>query len=114
MLRWPITLVLLLSACSKGAEADLQYIGQARSFAAEWALVNEQAARGKLTAAYVKSMHKWLRDNLRATSSYLSQPQSCYGAQIRALLAEPDDASPQELRVHARMLKAIEDSLESA
>ena len=50
--------LLLLAACSKGPEADLQYIKQARSLAAEWALVNEQAEQGKLTAPYVASMRK--------------------------------------------------------
>jgi hypothetical protein len=114
MLRWPISLLLVLAACSKGPEADLQYIGQARSLGAEWALVNEQASKGRLTPTYVRSMHKWLRDNLQTTASSLTQPDSRYGAEIRTLLAEPEDAAPAELRAHAARLKQIEDSLESA
>jgi hypothetical protein len=107
-------LLLFLTSCSKGAEADLQFIGQARSLGAEWALVNEQASKGHLTPTYVRSMHEWLRDNLQTTASSLTQPDSRYGAEIRTLLAEPDDAAPDELRAHADRLKQIEDSLESA
>ena len=114
MLRLSCLVLLLLAACSKGPEADLQYIGQARSLGAEWALVNEQANRGHVTATYVASMRRWLRGNLETAASSLTKPDSRYGAEIRALLAEPDDAPPDELRVHADRLKQIEDSLESA
>jgi hypothetical protein len=41
--------LVALAACSKGPEADLQYIKQARSAGAEWALVNEQASAGRVT-----------------------------------------------------------------
>jgi len=91
MLRWPI-LLLLLAGCSKGPEADLQYIKQARSLGAEWALVNEQANKGRLTETYVGSMHQWLRDNLQTIASSLTQPDSRYAIEIRTLLAQPDDA----------------------
>jgi hypothetical protein len=114
MLRWPFPLLLLLAACSKGPEADLQYIGQARSLGAEWALVNELASAGRLTPTYVGSMHQWLRQNLQTAASSLTHPDSRYGAEIRTLLAEPDDAAPAELRAHADRLKQIEDSLESS
>jgi hypothetical protein len=114
VLRRSSLLLLLLAGCSNGAEADLQYIGQARSLGAEWALVNEQSNKGQLTPTYVRSMHKWLRDNLQTAASSLAQPDSRYGAEIRTLLAEPDDAAPDELRAHAARLKQIEDSLESA
>ena len=49
-MRWVPCLALLVAACSKGPEADLQYIKQARSVAAEWALVNELAVQGKADA----------------------------------------------------------------
>jgi len=104
----------LISACSKGPEADLQYIKQARSASAEWALVNEQAAQGRLTATYVSSMHRWLRQEIESSSSALTEPASPYAQEIEALLREPEDASPDELRAHSDRLKRIEDSLESA
>ena len=114
MWRVLLLLTLALGACSNGPEADLQYIGQARSAAAEWALVNEQSSEGRLTPAYVKSMHEWLRDEIRSASSSLTQPDSGYAEEIHALLAEPDDAAPEELRARADKLKQIEDDLESA
>jgi hypothetical protein len=107
-------LLAVLAGCSQGPEADLQYIKQARSLGAEWALINEQASAGKVTATYADAMHQWLRDGLQTASSSLTQPDSPYGAEIRALMAEPADAAPDRLRAHADALKQIEDKLESA
>lgn len=113
-MRFVLLFALLLAGCSKGPDADLQYIKQARSVAAEWALVNEQASQGKLTQTYVASMHQWLRDQLQTSSKALSQPDSPYGDEIRALLRQPDDAPAEEFRAHSDKLKQIEQSLESA
>jgi hypothetical protein len=114
-MRWVLLLSgALLAGCSEGPQADLQYIKQARSASAEWALVNEQAAQGKLTKAYVGSMHRWLREQIESSSKSLSRPDSPYGLEIAGLLRQPDDAAPEELRVHSGKLKQIEHSLESA
>jgi len=113
-MRWVVLLALMLAACSKGPEADVQYIKQARSAAAEWALVNEQADQHKVTPAYVSSMHKWLRDEVQTSLTSLTEPDSRYGDEIAALLQQPDDAAPQDLRTRAASLKKIEDDLESA
>ena len=111
-----LLLLLSIAGCSSGSgpDADLQSIKQARSLGAEWALVNEQANKGHLTATYVASMHQWLRENLKTASTSLTRPDSRYGEEIQALVAEPDDAAPDELRSHAEVLKKIEDQLESA
>ena len=114
MLRRSLLLALLLAGCSKGPQVDLQYIKQARSLGAEWALVNEQARQGKLSGAYVASMHQWLRQELQSASAALTVPNARYAIEIHALLKQPDDAPPQELRAHAAVLKQIEDQLESA
>ena len=114
MLRRFLPLFLILASCSKGAQADLPYIGEARSLAAEWALVNEQASRGHLTAHYVQTMRSSVREQLQTAQKALSEPKSDYGQEIAALLAESDDAPPQQLRAHASRLKRQEDSLESA
>lgn len=114
VLRWLIPLVLLLAGCSKGAQADLTYIGEARSLAAEWALVNDQASKGHLTQNYVRTMRQSVREQLQTTGKSLTQPNSDYGREIAALLHEPDDASSEELSFHAQKLKQIEDRLESA
>ena len=106
--------LLALAACSKGPQADLQYIKQARSAGAEWALVNEQASAGKLTATYVGSMHQWLRQQIQTAPSGLTEPDARYAIEMQALLLQPDDAAPEELRAHVEKLKQIEDSLESA
>ena len=107
-------LLLTLAGCARGPEADLQYIKQARSIAAEWALLNELDAQHRLTRTYVDSMHEWLADGLDSALSALSQPQSDYGAEMKALLAAPPGSPADELRAHAERLKAIEDDLESA
>jgi hypothetical protein len=114
MSRRVILFLALLAGCSKGPEADLQYINQARSIGAEWALVNEQANKGQVTGTYVASMHQWLRQNLETTAKSLTQPDSRYALEVRALLAQPDDAAPDQLRAHVETLKQIEDGLESA
>jgi phospholipase C len=117
MARKLLPLLLSFAAgCAQGSgpEADLQYIKQARSLGAEWALVNEQANRNGVTPTYVRSMHQWLRSNLKTASTSLTRPDSRYGEEIQALLAQPDDAAPEELRAHAEKLKQIEDELESA
>ena len=113
-MRWNWILALLLAACSSGPQADLQYIKQARSLAAEWALVNEQAGQGKLTPTYVSTMRQSLREQLQTSSTSLTQPDTDYGAEIQALLKQPDDAAPAMLRTHSQQLKQIEDKLESA
>ena len=113
-MRGMLLLFLLVAACSKGPDADLQYISQARSLVAEWALVNEQAEQSHLTSAYVHTMRQDLRQQLQSTAQSLTEARSAYGAEIQAVLHEPDDAPPQQLRTHASRLKQIEDQLESA
>ncbi len=113
-MRKLLLVLLLVAGCSKGPAADLPAIGAARSLAAEWALVNQEASRGQLTAVYVKTMRQQLREELQTNASSLTQPHSRYALEIQALLAEPDDAAPEELRAHSDKLKQIEDGLESA
>jgi hypothetical protein len=107
-------LVLLPGCSGSGPDADLQYISEARSLGAEWALVNEQAAQGKLTGNYVTTIREAVREQLQTASKGLTRPDSPYGQEIQALLQQPDDAAPEELRAHADKLKELEDSLESA
>jgi hypothetical protein len=113
-MRWIVLLILALGACSKGPEADLPSIGEARSLGAEWALVNEQAAKGHVTDVYAEAMRKQLREQLETSLASLKQPHSRYGEEIRALMALPDAAAPDALRAHVETLKQIEDQLESA
>lgn len=113
-MRWAWLFALLLWGCSKGPGADLPSIGEARSLGAEWALVNEQAAKGNLTASYTETMRKQLCQQLHSSESSLTRPDSAYGKEIRALLQQPGNAPPEALRDHVAKLKQIEDSIESA
>ena len=114
MARKLIVIVLALASCSKGPQADLPYIGEARSLAAEWAMVNEQASLGHVTATYARTMRAAVREQLETTSKSLTKPQSAYGQEVSALLKEPEGAPAERLKAHADKLKQIEDSLESA
>ena len=113
-MRTVLPILFLIAACSKGPEADLPSIGKARSLAAEWALVNELAAQGKLTRDYTRTMRANVREQLQSTSSSLTQSHSPYGDEIGKLLNLAQDAPADELRAHAKKLKHIEDQLESA
>lgn len=113
MARTLLLIALALASCSKGPPPDLQAISNARSLAAEWALINEQASHGRLTGTYTRVMRQDLRQQLHTTAKSLVEPNSSYGREITRVLAEPDNASPHELRAHAARLKKIEDNLES-
>lgn len=112
-MRWLLLPLVLLAACEKGPEADLPSISEARSLGAEWALVNDQAAKGRLTSTYTRIMRRQVRKQLELAGRSLKQPGKPYGAEIRFLLAQPDDAPPKVLRAHSDRLKQIEDALES-
>jgi hypothetical protein len=77
-------------------------------------MVNDLASQGKLTAPYTRTMRAKVREQLQSTSAALTEPHSTYGNEIEQLLAQPQDARPQQLRAHAEKLKQIEDELESA
>jgi hypothetical protein len=109
-----ILLALLLGGCSPGHDAELAAIGEARSLAAEWALLNQEAAKGRLTPTYVATMRGQLRQQLKSTAASLVRRDSRYAIEMHALLREPDDAAPDELRFHVAVLSQIEDRLESA
>ena len=101
-----------LSGCAQGAARDLPSIAEARSLAAEWALVNEQAERGAVTDTYARTMRASVREQLTTISQSLSEPASA--GIVHQLLAQPDEAAPGQLRASSERLKQIEDQLESA
>jgi hypothetical protein len=112
-MRRIFVLFLLVAGCAQGP-ADLTSISKARSLAAEWALINEQASSGRLTSTYAEVMRQSIRQQLKTTSKSLIVPGSAYAQEIDALLAQPGDSDPDELRAYADRLKDIEDKLESA
>ena len=113
-MRYLLPFLLLIAACSRGPAADLPSIAAARSLGAEWALVNELAGEGRLTRIYTKTMRANLREQLKSVSHSLTEPNAAYGQEVRALLAQPDDAPPAVLRAHVENLKRIEEQIESA
>jgi hypothetical protein len=112
--RTILSLLLVLAGCSQGPPADMASIKEARSTAAEWALVNEQASKGRLTATYVQSMRQAVRDELSAVRSSFSVPDAPYARAVDTLLTHPGDVDPATLRATVEQLKGIEDGLESA
>jgi len=109
-----ILLVLTcLAACSSGGRADLPAIKEMRSAAAEWALVNREAARGRLTAPYAAGMRKAAREEIAAQARALSAGSPAAPV-ASALLALPDDAAPDPIARQVTMLKQIEAALEPA
>jgi hypothetical protein len=113
-MRRLLPVLLLIGACSKGPDADLPSIAEARSLAAEWAMVNELAAAGRLTPTYTATMRQNLRAQLRSTASSLTQSHSDYAQTIQSLVGLPDDAPPRQLEAAAAKLKHVENQLQSA
>jgi hypothetical protein len=109
-----LLLTLLLAGCAQGGDADLPYVSQARSLTAEWAMINQLAADGKLTDSYVTAMRAQIREQLQAIPASLTEQDGPYAKAIGAVLLQPDDAAPQQLRGYADALKRQEDALESA
>jgi hypothetical protein len=109
-MRRLLILFVALAGCSQGP-ADLAYISQARSLAAEWALINEQASAGRLAGPYANVMRQSIRKQLKATSKSLVVPGSRYAQEIDALLAQPADSDPNDLRAYADRLADMQDKL---
>ena len=114
MARKLVLLLLTFASCSKGPEEDLAAIAQARSLAAEWALVNAQDREGHLTRAYVDAMHQSVRGELQSTFKSRRHPDSSYGNELKLLALEPSDAAPEKLEVYVKALQREEQALESA
>ena len=103
----------LIGGCASGCSADLPAIGQMRSLAAEWASVNREAARGRLTIAYTEGMRKAAREQIAKQAQALSKGSPAAPA-AAALQALPADAAPERIARLAAALKQIETKLESA
>jgi len=110
-MRMAIILALvLLGACSRGGEADLPAIVAMRSAAAEWALVNREALRGRLTASYAAGMRAAAREAI-ATEARGLRDNAAAAREGAALQALPGDAAPEQIARHAAALERIEKAL---
>lgn len=105
--------LLLLGACSSGGSTDLPAIREIRSAAAEWALVNREAARGRLTVAYTNGMRRAAREQIAEQARTLTKGSPA-AAVASALEAFPDYAAPERIAHQTARLKQIEARLEAA
>jgi hypothetical protein len=105
--------LLLLGACSGGESKDLPTIREARSLAAEWALVNHQAESGRLRPAYVRAMREEAIAQLESALGGMTAKDGAAASEISVLTRLAPDAPAGLLYAHARRLKAVEDGLEA-
>ena len=113
MQRLLLTCLCLLAGCSSQT-AQLVAVKQLRSATAEWALVNREAVRQHLPAAYVDGMRQAAREEIEKAAASLRDSKSEAARQAAALQALPADAPSDLLFQRAAALKAIERQLESA
>jgi hypothetical protein len=104
--------LLLGAADAPASRADLVTIKEARSIAAEWALVNRLAADGRLRRAYVRAMREEAIGQLESALKAMKDKDSAAAAEIGALAHLSPNASAGLLYAHARRLQSMEDALE--
>ena len=102
------SLALTLASCG----SELPTIKEARSVAAEWALVNQQATAGNANRVYVEEMRSSTSEQLTSLKDKLSDPDSREANALDALLALPPDASPDTIGKQVDRLDRIEKRLE--
>lgn len=106
-----LILLTVLAACSSQADQQLQAVKSARSVLSEWALVEEQAARGRTPATYVEVVRKQARDQLRSASRQLSQQPEAARLLLGFQHGSPDAA---ELKQAGSSLEPLEKRLEAS
>jgi hypothetical protein len=100
-----------LAACSSQRDKQLEAVKSARSVLAEWALVEEQADKGRAQDTYVEQMRGKAKDQLKTDATELSQ-QPDAAALLDTLRSSSPDAAA--LKQADDALKPLEDSLEAA
>lgn len=78
-----------------------------RSAAAEWALVNREAHRGRLTSAYVEGMRAAARRQI-ASEAHALRDNAAAAREAAALQALPADAASEQIARYAATLERIE------
>ena len=106
MLRYLLPIALLVAGCSKGGHADLPYIGEARSLAAEWALVNDEMARAISPAIMSPPCATAFASELKTTATSLTGRTRLMAARSRRFCAAR--------RCRARSLRARSDKLKQS
>jgi len=107
----PVLAVFLTAACASQADRELEAVKSARSVFAEWALVEQQAAKGQTPATYAGQMRELARDQLKTAQEELARQPQAVGV-INDVSAGPPDAAA--LKQAAAALEPLEKRLESA
>ena len=100
-----------LAACSSQADRELEAVKSARSVIAEWALVEEQASKGRAQNTYVAQMRQLARDQLKMDRKELSGQPDGAGL-IGKLIASSPGAD--ELNQADSALEPLETTLEAS
>jgi hypothetical protein len=96
-----------LASCTSQADTQLEAIKSSRSVLAEWALVEQQGAKHRVTDTYLTQMREQARDQLRTAREQLSGAPAATLDQV--LEGKPDAA---QLDHAGSSLKPVEDQLE--
>jgi hypothetical protein len=106
-----LSIALALAACASQSDKQLIAVKSARSVIAEWALVEQQAAKGRAQTTYIEQMRQMARDELKTDATALSQRPGAAALLERLRTGSPD---AQTLNSAGDALKPLEDSLEAA
>lgn len=100
-----------LATCTSQTDKQLSAVKSARSVLAEWALVEEQAARGQAQATYTKQVRRLAREELKTDAGELSRQPSAAKLLQQLGVSSPDAAA---LKRADSALEPLEKSLEAS
>ena len=105
-------LLAALAGCGSEADKQLEAVKAARTVLAEWALVEEQAAKGQTPETYAEEMRDAAKSQLRTAQSALREDQP-RAAQLMETIVD-GEPSADELKAAGSRLEPLETRLESA
>ncbi len=107
----PILLAAGLAGCTSQVDRELEAVKAARSALAEWALVEDQASKGRAQTIYVQQMRQLARDQLETAGSELAGQPAAARLIDRLRTGAPD---ADALKRANSALEPLEKQLESA
>ena len=106
-----IVSISLLAGCSSQVDKQLEAVKSARTVLSEWALLEEQADKGRVQATYAEQMRDDAKDELGKASTGLAQQPEAARLVDGLRTGSPDAAA---LKRAASSLEPLENSLEAA
>jgi len=113
-MRGPLGSLLLaasLAGCGSQTDTQLEGVKTARSVLAEWALVEEQAAKDRTPATYTRMLRKHARDELQTAQQELKEQPAAARLIDRIVTGSP---TADALHRADAALEPLEKQLESA